>query len=776
MRGKKFIITGIALVAFFLVLIFAIISVARTAIRSISVSPAQPGALHATASVVSSSFFDYNNSAQIAEYALIDYSLHNASKANASISVYTQNPIRRVYLVNTSQYSIDSFNEQALYENLTNTLNRFGLLINQSSFAYVPMQDLQQISNSIIIIQSGLMPLPLLENYSISIFRMLDKGNTLIYIGRNFSNEIDSSGIIFVTPSNVTSKLASYGISTVPAVVNASVKSTFGFSKPTFYFSNGNRQGNVAYVGVHNGTIIAFSNYPTASWRNASALAESIASSIGSDFWINRVAYGMFNISTANASGELGLFTKQQSIAMPNNTAAFAELNDTYSLVRLTASNATGFLSVTAPFVTRYSLSGTLSMPSVVSDTQNISIGINTTSSSQSQFHIDVLSSNMSYVTSIGILHSFVGPVQIVLTQSFSIPSGTYIALLRNQMNKNYTAAIFSVANLSVTPISLNFKNGTFSFSVYSGTFPVNSKAQISFDNTYKEIVPVSGGVLEYNLPKGTIISYGTQTFDILIFGQRLNYTATYAKEILHIPTFYIEIGVVLLAILLLNIVLKPPNRDEYYIDVPTFIPEKQEVMKIKQADLLSVFEKVNYYYHWSFMPLTIDEFKNGISSYIRYNNMPVSVTTQNAQLLIDLLTKSGSVVEKSGYYALSSWLSISKHDMEYLVTFRALRDYCVEHAILFTELNADPNADMLITKKGRQAKVMIYSSEGGIRKFEIDKNDSIFIAFVSSEAKAEFKNRLYDSFTKTAEVLKIAIQYGHVKLVSIDDLSGLMP
>ncbi|MEM3781461.1 MAG: hypothetical protein QXT43_00660 [Candidatus Micrarchaeaceae archaeon] len=776
MRGKKFIAIGIAFAVFFLVLVFTIIGMYRAAIKSVSVTAAPPGALHASVGIAYSSFFDYNEGKQIVEYALINYSLLNASAANASISVYAQNPVRRIYLANTSQYSTYSFSEQALYENLTNDLSRFGLIRNQSSLSYVPLQSLGQISNSIIVIQSGLMPLPLLENSSISIFRMLDKGNTVIYIGRNFSNEIGSLGIVFVTPANITSELGSYGISTIPAIVNASIKPSFGFSKPTFYFLSGSTHGTVGYIGVHNGTLIAFSNYPIDSWSNASALAESLAASISSDFWLNELAYGAENISTSQTQGSIGLFTSQSQISVQNATSVSSQLNSTYSIVRLGANNSAGFVFAVAPFTSKYILSGTMSMPSVIDDTENVSIGINTTSQSPSQFHIDVLDSNMSYVTSINILHSFTGPVRILLAQSFSIPSGTYLAVLRNQLDQNYTAAIFSIPSLNITPISLNFKGDNFTFRVLSGTFPVNSKAQISFNNAYKEIVPVSDGLLTYELPKGTIISYGKQIFGIEIFGQRLNYTETYAKEILHIPTFYIEVGVVLLAIILLNIVLKPPNRDEYYIDVPTFIPEKREVMKIKQQDLLNVFEKVNYYYHWSFMPLTIDEFKNGISSYVRYNNRPVSVTTQNAQLLIDSLIKSGSIAEKSGYYALSSWLSISKHDVEYLVVFRALRDYCVEHAILFTELNSDPSADMLITKKGRQAKVIIYSSESGMRKFEIGKNENIFIAFASEEVLSEFKDRLYRSLTKTAEVLKVMIQYGRIKLVSIEDLSELMP
>ncbi|MGC8675952.1 MAG: hypothetical protein ACP5T3_00335 [Candidatus Micrarchaeia archaeon] len=778
MRGKKFIIIGAALVVVVLLLVFAIASMSAAALKKIQAAPAiKQAPMRAAISEVESSFFDYENGMQLVDYALANYSAINVTTANISLAVYAQNPIKRIYLVNTSRYSIDAFDGLAVYENLSRELSAFGLLINSSSFSYVPMQDLQHINNSIVIIASGLMPLPLLENQSISIFKLLDNGDTVIYVGRNFSKAIGTSGVIFVTPQNVTSELAAYGISTMPAysVMNASeeAKLNSSFKQPTFFFSAGNRYGGISYINVHNGTIIAFSNYPNVAWPNASVQAYSLASSISADFWLDRLAYGIENVS--NGTGAIGIYTNLQRIPMPNNTAEISALNSTYSLLRLGVGNASAFEYVLAPFRSKYVLHGTMSMPSVISDTQNVSIGINSSVSTQSQLHIDILDTNMSYVTSVSILHTFLGSVQIVLTHSFSLPTGTYIAILRNQYNENYTAALFSVPTLNITPVNLNFKNGTFEFDVYSGTFPVSAKAQVSFDKAYGEIVPISSGVMEYDLPKGTIISYGKQQFSIDVFGQRINYTTTYSKEIMHIPAFYIEVGVVLLAVLLLNLVLKPPNRDEYYIDVPTFLPEKREVIKTKPEDMLGVFEKVNYYYHWNFMPLTLEEFKNGIASYIRYNNVPVSITTQNAQLILDTLTKSGAIIEESGYYALAQWISISKHDIEYLVVFRALRDYCVEHAVLFTELNAEPSADMLITKKGRQAKVIIYSRKSGMRRFEIDANDNIFIVFVSNEALSEFSKKLYSAFTETAEVLKVAIQYGHVKLVSIEDLSGLI-
>ena len=92
-----------------------------------------------------------------------------------------------------------------------------------------------------------------------------------------------------------------------------------------------------------------------------------------------------------------------------------------------------------------------------------------------------------------------------------------------------------------------------------------------------------------------------------------------------NIPAIYIEFAVAIIVVVLLNLVLKPPNRDEYYIDVPEFPPSKKDQVKVQASDIVSVFDKVNYYYHWKYMPLTAEEVRSGIGNNIRINSMPDS-------------------------------------------------------------------------------------------------------------------------------------------------------
>ncbi|MGC9156817.1 MAG: hypothetical protein ACP5GD_01360 [Candidatus Micrarchaeia archaeon] len=750
-----------------LALVLEVRSMAYSGLAHISVSHIGP--LSSSLYVNKAFFASYNNASRLALYTLLSYSAYNFSSALLSIASYSSNPIRPIYILNVTQYSINTFNEQDLVSALESYLSNLGLILNRSSFNYVSLQNLSAIEpGSIVIVPSGLMPLPLLQNSS-GIFELLNKGDTIIYIGQAFNKSVSSGGIIYITPPSMLSQLASYNITSFPLPSNMSKPNSSLFSKPTFALSHGSLWNDIAYTKAGNGTFIAFSNYPTFAWSNLTSFAHALAYSINAAFWIPKLAYVEENVT--NATGKLGIFTNQTSIPFGDSN----EANSSTNIARLTISNSTSYLTKIAVFKANYSGIAKFSLPSVVYDAANTTIFVNVTSPTPVQLHIDLLNQNLSYVESIPMFHSFSGTVAFELRHIFTLPSGTYVALLRNQFDENYSIAVFKIPQLVLTPVSLNFKNGTFVFNVYSGTYPVTASGILSLDGAYAENVSIQGGKLLYSLPKGTLVSYGKQTFKLGIFGTTLTYSVTYSKEIMHIPAFYIELGIVLLAILLLNLVLKPPNRDEYYIDVPTFLPEKKEVAKTTPQDLVSVFEKLNYYYHWSFMPITLDEFKNGISNYIRIGNAPISITTQNAQNLLQQLIKQGLVTEANGYYLLTSWIDASKHDAEYLVIFRQLRDYCVSHAMLFTDLNTEPIADMLITKSSRQAAVIIYSSQSGMRKFSVSSRLPTFIVFLNEDIKREFTKKLYLSYTKSASVLKLAIDYSYVKLISLETLDQLI-
>ena len=111
-------------------------------------------------------------------------------------------------------------------------LNQYGMIQNQSSFNYIQLDNISSIApNSIVIVPSGLIPLSLLpiqnsslSNYNscfstrnYSIINLLNNGDTVLYVGENFSRSVSCGQQIIQTPQSVINELSNAGISTRPA-------------------------------------------------------------------------------------------------------------------------------------------------------------------------------------------------------------------------------------------------------------------------------------------------------------------------------------------------------------------------------------------------------------------------------------------------------------------------------------------------------------------------------------------------------------------------------
>ncbi|MDE1873665.1 MAG: hypothetical protein KGI04_00910 [Candidatus Micrarchaeota archaeon] len=718
------------------------------------------------------------NGSSAAVYSLISYSSANATNATVTMSVYPRDPVSRIYLLNVSSTCVACFNENQLNSELQGELLNYGIVANGTSFQYINQSALSSVpGGSIVIVPSGLLPFFMLNGTS-SLISLLNRGDTVIYAGLNFSRSVGPNGIIFISSQAVLNQLGLANLDTV-AVNSSPVAGSQGinqsFKKPTFAFAGGSLYGNATFAASENGTVIAFSNYPTGSWNSPGSMAADIARAIASDFWIPRLSGSASTLDLASRSaGNLGIFSP---VSVPaRSTANLTSLvNGSYTVLTITAMNAQS--SANRRLVSRntYEPLGSVGVASTVGFTQLVPVQMQVNSLNTSLLvHLDVYDLNLSYVSSIpiGFINSTLG---IVKFHAFTLPSGYYLLELKDFNNRYFGGALFHMENVTITPVAVDFANGTFSFSVYSNGQPVsNATYSVNINGLYGSEGQVFNGAIDYTLPHGTLIAHGTENFNFAILNQNYTYSAQYQSTQLYIPTIYIEFGVAILVVVLLNLILKPPNRDEFYIDVPEFPPSKREKVKVTESAVLGVFDKVNYYHRWKYMPLTADELKLGIGNNIRVNNMPISITMQNANAALSALVQDKSVSAASGYYAPTAWVTASGHSVEYLAVFRKLRDYCVEHAILFTDLDSNSTADMLITKDGKQMSVFIYSSGARMHKLTISSDSKSAIVFLNDEAARDFTAELYNSYGKQAEVLKLGIEYNYVKLVDSDHLDQL--
>ncbi|MGC9142299.1 MAG: hypothetical protein ACP5HF_00140 [Candidatus Micrarchaeia archaeon] len=775
MKIRKILFVGIVVALIMAVFLIALSSYIHSQFKMGVQTYAPQGKPHFNFNIYTEGVLSYSNGQYAVPFAVINYTASNVTNASISISLYTKNPFSNIYYISSPSMSIGAFPDSDVESSLRYALNRYDLL-NGYSLNVVNINNAYTIPpRSIVIIATGLLPVSMMPGSgyegNTTILSLLSKGDTVIYVGGNFSRSIGTGSVIFQTNQQSLQALAKYGIIWNPPITSGSM---FYFSKPTFSLPN--QYGNVSYANILNGTLIAFSNEPKLAWPNASSMADDIALALYYRFWIPQIAYGNYTLTTPS-NGSIGVFALQRYLTYQNSSL----INSTYPLINVVYSNSTNYTIAYKQFKIVAIANGSLSIPAQIAETQKVPIviGMNINSKTKTLVapHIDIYTSNMSYVSSIpiGFFNTSTG-INVIKYVSFSMPHGYYIAVLKDFNNRPYAASLFYLGGVDINPINLNFKNGTFVFGLSSLDMPIaDSPYTISLDNSYTSNGTTNNSMIIYTLPKGSVINYGTQTFSIEIFKEKYTYTTSYIKEVFHIPIYYIEFGIVIAIVIILNLVLKAPNRDEYYIDIPDFMPSKKTRVVVSKNEILALFDKINAHYHWKYMPLLPEEIKNSISSNIRYNNMPVSITLQNVIGILTKLVNSGDLLNIKDYYAPKRWIDESGYSIEYLATFRRLRDYCITAGFIFTDLGASPDADMTIAKSGIEALVFIYAESGKRSKIKIGGDTKKFIIFFDEDRKLRFLEALYISLGEESEALKVAISNGLIKLIDTEHLDQLI-
>ena len=773
MASRRFILIAIFAMVLVLTLFFVYEIINITSIVSKLTATSKPitGNIIASAILSSNGTLDYNNGKQIVPYLILDYRTTNASSGVASITMYNKNPSINLYVVNVGSSCYDCFSSESQFSGyLAEDLYNYGVIPNTSDVGYVNLGDLGTLpNNSVLVIPSGLMPSALLTQQP-SIFDLLGKGDTVVYIGRNFTRNINN-GIVYITDNATLSRLTNALLNTEPTY-NISIQyniSNVSFRTPTFAFTNGHNIGPISVVNSGNGSVVALSDYPSYGWNNASSAATDIAYVITNRPWLKVISTGQINTSQ---SGNQYIFGSPI-----NATPSVAyTINNSYSLFTLDLYNSNGSKRIEIPFNIKYLSGGNVGVQPVVptSISVPITIGVKNVTTSSLAFHIDIYNQSNEYVSTIPI-GPFITSSSIIKQYQFDMAPGYYTLLLRDINGRTYEKALVYVEGFNITPVGLDFSHGNFTFDVQSyGQIVSGIPFSASIDGLYEKNGTINNGVLNYQLPKGSVIGYGTKNFTFDVFGTNYTYSTIYQRQ-QTIPTFYIEFGIAVFVVILLNLVLRAPVKDEYYIDVPNFPPINKIEMKSDVSTVVSIFDTLNLQYRWRYMPLTPEEIKAGISNNMRYNNMPISITLQNTIEVLDKLTVAGHLESAYNYYMPKKWSEISKHDIEYLVAFRRLRDYCIENAMLFTDLDATANGDMIITKNGVQSTVYLYSPRSGMRDITFKPDSRIFIVFLTQEALQEFQDKLYSSYGQDAELLRMGVSSSMVKLVSMEKPEQLL-
>jgi len=248
------------------------------------------------------------------------------------------------------------------------------------------------------------------------------------------------------------------------------------------------------------------------------------------------------------------------------------------------------------------------------------------------------------------------------------------------------------------------------------------------------------------------------------------HYYSSYNPVTITINKQYIEFVIAIIIVMLEVTLVKAPNRDEFYIDVPAMPEPVKARIKLKSQDVMGTFDSLNSYYRWKYMPLSKNEFRFAISNSIRSNSMPVTPTYNNVETMLNELSSKGLVASADGLFAPNAWIAQSKHDIEYLAVFKKLRVYLVGKGLTFTDLDKSDSADITVRAKNESAYLMIYSKTSRFRNVPIYRNGKTYLVFLNSDRLDEFKRELFSSTAREAEQLKLYISSGSVALVDADN------
>lgn len=725
----------------------------------------------------------YNQGRYLDPYVWVSYNATNSSRLGVNATIYKYPIPKRIYFLNSSNECLDCGNltttENALLGALT-AYNLTGLVRNTS---IVFPQNLETIkNNSILVIFDGLIPSALLNDNASVLVNLLSRHTSIIYVGLNFSNmTVSEAGPLDEIPTaGSLPKFLGYVSKTY-----TTRKTGFYLNTSTFYLFNSSFYGPTSYVNVLNGSIVIFPN-TLSQWPSATKAGKDIAKAIEQLYWLPRYAYGYSQIPITHnyALGGAGVILDYIPI---NYSTTLPSILDSGYLRIVLASNSSYNTSKSSYYYINklpafFSRGILLIPPTIFPNQSNVAITYNITSRPVKSVNISTYF-NITNQDLIGALHDVQGPS----THNFSISSsgvsvvhmnlglgpGNYIILLKNGTDRSVLAAgFFQIPKFNISLIRYNITTGSYIFRVYSQDKAVsNVNYTISLNNQYAATGVIDDGIIAYQLPPHTPVSFGWLNFTINMLSENTYFTAYYSNPPLSVNSEYIEVGLVVVMMLIMVVFVRAPSRDEFYIDVPNLPEEKKTEIKIREDELVSVFDKLNANYHWKYMPLSKAEFRSAISMNIKHNSIPVELTFHNIDSILDVLVVNKKIVGADDLYLPATWITDSKHDINYLATFKKLRIFFVTHSYTFTELDISEEADIVARFKGEKKYFMIYSSTSKFRKVPVYPDGRVYLVFLNSYLLDEFKSKLYGRTSAASERLKMYISADSIRLVDADSI-----
>ena len=355
-------------------------------------------------------------------------------------------------------------------------------------------------------------------------------------------------------------------------------------------------------------------------------------------------------------------------------------------------------------------------------------------------------------------------------------PPGNYVVLAVDNSGKAYAATKLDVTDLDIRANSTDWQAGRFGFILSAGGKPINPRSvTVFFDGqgaraySPSDLRRIDGGTyLEYSYygkmdPGDHIFTFSSGEWAKNVY---LNYYRT--RNFWEDP-LVIFLAVVSAIIFGIGYVIRRPEALNYGLDIPDFPPTMTVKIPVKSETVLEIFNSVNASYSWKWMPLRLDEVKNGFRK-LTYNGKPIIVGDYNLERILARLKEQGLVASELDYWGLMEWEKESKHSIRYLTLYRIMRNIFVNNAVKFSRIDAMPDCDVkaIVDKEELYFHIMEPPESRVVhRALATAKQGTTIIVFRNDEELESFSSSLV-STSKLAVALKMEVMGSNIRLMPV--------
>ena len=633
----------------------------------------------------------------------------------------------------------------------------------------------------VLIVPTGRIPADLVDPSSdVNIAKLAARGCVIIYLGGDFSLSIGRDSVVREIPDGTLSQFnLSYGARLGPGTDRPYrlEQSRFTFTGPGSYtVSNA-----ITVQPIGSGYVAAFPDTLDLGWGRTgpAAAGEDIAEFIYQAGWQVPITAGTLNVPVTNATnpfrGTLFLNPSPDNGGFVRLYITAISPNETNRKANVTFKREFRDLVILNP------VTGTISHPA---------IGVN---GSTLNFHI-VFRENFSETREINLyLRAFknmeevqeqdLGAVSFEtiyernMRYNVNLSGGDHVLRVQDFSGKTYAQSFLHIPDVTILSKGEGWEVPRFAFQMLSDGLPVaNTVVTVKMDGKFaKNLTTSSDGSFSYAPPE--VPAFGDHTFTFEATGRTMALKLSRVRTITFVDDPKNQIILVAIVIVgILGIALQRTEPPKYYIDVPDFPPQKKERIPLSRFSLINLIESTNKDYRWKYMPLTAQEIKANVRKKLTYQGKAIMISDYNLEKLLGQLCDTGEIFLSSGLYGLKGWIAQSGKAPDYLATFRTLRNFFINSAVLFTDIGQRQDCDTLANYRGENLMVHIYEGDATVRRALLSaRKGRNYIVFSTAYDVAEFLRRLSNSATPASVALKMEMDSGQVVLTHAGALGRIL-